>query len=257
MSLDEYPNKIEIYLKDIIINLQNSDAWKIQLTIAINIIYSKDTEEERVLHLNSDIIKFTSYSESNNVIKKLFKLLRSKYQVNLETSMKGSNFTFDSVQLMHYKCHKVEFKRDGSYIDSPNWLKNKKATINPKDQDDKCFQYVATVALNFDEIESRSERVSNIKLFMNKYNWEGINYPSKLDDSKTFEKNNAKISPTMFYTKEKEICPTCISNTNSTREKQIILLMISNEGKKGWHYLEVKHLSALLRGITSKHHGDF
>ena len=51
LSLDEYLNKIETYLRNIMINLQNSDIWKIQLTIAINFISSRDTEEERVLHL--------------------------------------------------------------------------------------------------------------------------------------------------------------------------------------------------------------
>ena len=63
MSLDEYPNKIETYLRNIIINLQNSDAWKIPLKIAKNFISSKDTEEERVMHLSSDNIKFISYSK--------------------------------------------------------------------------------------------------------------------------------------------------------------------------------------------------
>ena len=83
---------------------------------------------------------------------------------------------------MYYKRHKVNFKRGGLYIDSPNWIKTKKATINPKNKDNKCFQYAATVALNFEEIESRPEGVSNIKPFINKYDWEGINYPSKLDN---------------------------------------------------------------------------
>ena len=46
--------------------------------------------------------------------------------------MKGSFFIIDSVQLMYYKCHKVNFRRGGSYIDSPDWVKKKKATINPK-----------------------------------------------------------------------------------------------------------------------------
>ena len=49
-------------------------------------------------------------------------------------------------------------------------IKKKKATINSKNADDKCFQYAATVGLNYEEIESRPERVSNIKLFINKYN---------------------------------------------------------------------------------------
>ena len=86
LLLDEYLKKIETYLRNIIINLQNSDTWKTKLIIAINFIASKDTEEERVMHLSSDNIKFTSDSEVNDVMEKLFKLFRSKYQENLETS---------------------------------------------------------------------------------------------------------------------------------------------------------------------------
>ena len=67
---------------------------------------------------------------------------------------------------------------------------------------------------------------------------------SKIDDWKAFEKNNTTITLNTLYTKEKEILPAYISNHNSTREKQIILLMISNEEKEGWHYLAVKKLSA-------------
>ena len=119
LPVDEYLNKIETYLRNIITNLQNSDRWKIQLTIAINFNFSKDTEKECVMHLNTDNIKFTSYSEVNEVVNKIFRSLRSKYQESLETSMKGSNFVFDLVQLMYYKCHKVNFKRGGSYLDSP------------------------------------------------------------------------------------------------------------------------------------------
>ena len=93
--------------------------------------------------------------------------------------MKGNDFIFDSVQLMHYQCHKVNFKRGGSYIDSPDWIKKRKAKINPKNDNKKCFQYATTVALNYEEIKWNPERVSNIKPFINKYNWEKINYPSK------------------------------------------------------------------------------
>ena len=80
LPYDEYLNKIGTYLRNIIINLQNSDTWKIQLTIAINFISSKDTEEERVMHLNSDNVEFTSYNDANEVVNELFTSLRSKYQ---------------------------------------------------------------------------------------------------------------------------------------------------------------------------------
>ena len=81
------------------------------------------------------------------------------------------------------------------------------------------MERTATVSLNYREIESHPERVYYIKPFINKYNWEGINYPSKADDWKRFEKNNPTIALNVLYTKEKEILPAYISNHNSNREK--------------------------------------
>ena len=72
------------------------------------------------MHTRSDNIKFASYNDANEVVDELFESLCSRYQGNLETSMRGSDFIFDSVQLMYYKCHKVNFRRGGSYIDSPD-----------------------------------------------------------------------------------------------------------------------------------------
>ena len=77
------------------------------------------------MHLNSDDKKFTSYSEVNEVVNELFNSRRSKYQENLETSIKAGDFIFDLVQLMYYKRYKVNFKRGGLYIDSPNWIKKR------------------------------------------------------------------------------------------------------------------------------------
>ena len=76
LSLDEHLNKIKQYLRNISIfkiHIQNSDSWKIQLTITINFLSSKDSEEERAMHWYSDNIKFTSYSDANDLNEKLFK----------------------------------------------------------------------------------------------------------------------------------------------------------------------------------------
>ena len=77
------------------IDLQNSDTWKFQLTIAINFISSKDTEEECVVHSKSNNIKFTSYNNAIKVVDELFESLRSRFQRNIEISMRGSDFIFD------------------------------------------------------------------------------------------------------------------------------------------------------------------
>ena len=73
----------------------------------------------------SDNIKFTSYNNANEIVNELFESLLSRYQDNLETSMRGSDFIFYSVQLMYYKSHKVHIKCVGWYIDSPDCIKTK------------------------------------------------------------------------------------------------------------------------------------
>ena len=81
------------------------------------------------------------------------------------------------------------------YIDSPDCIKNKKAAINHiNKKDNKYFQYAVTVALNHEERGKYSKRITKIKPFINKYNWEEINFPSEEDDWKTIEKNNLTIA---------------------------------------------------------------
>ena len=76
--------------------------------------------------------------------------------------MRETEFVFDSVDSLYYKPHKISLNRSGSYIDSPKWLKNKNATTNPKNNDDKCFQYATTIALNHEQTKIHSDRISNI-----------------------------------------------------------------------------------------------
>ena len=104
-----------------------------------------------------------------------------------------------------------------------------------------------TVALNHEEIKKDLQRITRIKPFINKCKWERINLPAEKDDWENFEKNNARIAFNVLYAKKEKIYSAYVSKHNSNCGKQFILLIISN-GKK-WHYLAVKRLSALLRGI--------
>ena len=82
-----------------------------------------------------------------------------RYKKGLQEKIIGSDFIFESVDLLHYHLHKTSLKRGKSYIKSPEWLRNKEATINPKNNDDNCFQYATTVALNHQNIENHPERI--------------------------------------------------------------------------------------------------
>ena len=78
--------------------------------------------------------------------------------------------------------------------------KKRKATINSVNKkDNKCFQYDVTAALNHKNIGKHAEIVAKIKPFINKYKWEGTNFPSGKDDWEKFEKNNAAIALNVLY----------------------------------------------------------
>ena len=126
-------------------------------------------------------------SETDEVIEDLFESFLQKYQERLEESMRGSEFLYDSVDVLCSNLNKVSFSRGGTYIDSPKWLKSKKVAINPKNKDDKCFQYALTVALNCEQIKYHPERIPKIKPFIGQYNWKEIDFPSHGEDWKKFE----------------------------------------------------------------------
>ena len=75
----EHFDKTKPYLRDTIINLQKPDTWKVQLTIAINFISSKDFDEKCVMHSKSDNIEFMSFDNANEVVNELFESLLSRY----------------------------------------------------------------------------------------------------------------------------------------------------------------------------------
>ena len=86
--------------------------------------------------------------------------------------MKGNAFVFDYVHLLYYKCHKINPICGGSYTNSPDWINNKKAIINPiNKKQNKCFEYAVTVVLNHEEIAKHFERITKFKSFINRYNW--------------------------------------------------------------------------------------
>ena len=78
LSVKECLGKIKPYLRDIIINLQKSDTWKFQLTIAIYFISSNGVDEEHVMYSKSNNIEFMSYDKANEVVNKIFESLLSR-----------------------------------------------------------------------------------------------------------------------------------------------------------------------------------
>ena len=199
LSIKEYLNMIKPYLRDIINDYktrglvryhsgnktwveETSSEWKIQVTTAANFISSKDSDETRTMHSKRNNVEIMMSSETDEIIEDLFESFLQKCQKGLEESLRGGEFAYDSFDALYYNLDKVSLSKGGSYIDSPHWLKNKKATINTKNKDDKCFQYALIVALNYEQIKYYPERISKIKPFIDKYNWKKTDCPSHSKD---------------------------------------------------------------------------
>ena len=145
LSIKKYLDMIKPYLSDIINDRKTQGAWrihsgntvterrtqsewKIQLTMAINCISSKDSDETRTMRGKSNNVEIMMSSETDEIMKELFK---SFFQ-ELKEKMKGGEFTFEAVAALYYGLNKIRLSRGGSHIGSPKWLENRKATINPK-----------------------------------------------------------------------------------------------------------------------------
>ena len=238
LSLIEYLDLIKPYLEDLINEMKNKGEWKLQLTAKISFVSSKPgSNETRLIYDRSDAIEFINGSETEEITEFLYRSLLQNYNDNLQEKMKGSDFVYSGINYFYYDLNRVSIFKGGSYIESPKWLKDKKATVNQKNDDFKCFQYAITLALNFDKISNHPERVAKVKFFIDNYNWNNINFPSNKKDWNRFEVNNKNIALNILYvpfkTRKTEIAYK--SKYNLVRDNQVILLMISNG--ENWHYL--------------------
>ena len=192
-SAEQYLVKIKPYLRDLINEHKTPESgeWKIQLNMHTSFISSKGTGETRNINILSDNEKIMWAYKTKDIVNNFFISLKNNYQSEEQIMRNGSDFKFERIDRFDYKLHKIKLRRGGSYIESPRWIRNKRATINPKnvdDDDNDCFEHSLIAALNYQNIKNHPERVSNLKPFINDCNWEGIYIPSHQDGQEESEK---------------------------------------------------------------------
>ena len=145
-----------------------------------------------------------------------------------------------------------------SELNSLGWLRSKKEPIiNNNNNNNNNFQDALDDALNYQNIEIHSERISKLKPYFNNYNCEGIDFPAGPKEWIKSEKNNKTIALNVLYIPRntKTISVAYRSEYNNKRKKQVSLLLINNG--ENFNYLAVTNLSALFKRISSDHDRDF
>ena len=100
--------------------------------MAINFISSKDSDGTRTMHTKSSNVEIMIGSETDEIIEDLFESFLQKYQEGLEESMRGSEFVYDSIDVLYYNLNKVSLSRGRSFTYSPKWLKKQKGNNKSK-----------------------------------------------------------------------------------------------------------------------------
>ncbi|XP_057310212.1 uncharacterized protein LOC130648190 [Hydractinia symbiolongicarpus] len=138
--------------------------------------------------------------------------------------------------------HKLQLTRGSSYIDLPAWILREKAVINPRNEDEECFKWALIAAMHHGEIANNPQRISNLRPFVDQYNWEGFEFTVALNKIGKFEEQNPECAVNMLFVSDKTIYIGHRSEYNIKRDKQANLLMITDGESK--YYTAVKSESA-------------
>ena len=173
-------------------------------------------------------------------------------EIDMTEMAEGSGWRFEKVIKLVLHTTRWDTINAGSYIELPQALKNKKAIINMKNQDDKCFMWSVLRALNLKD--KNNERIDNeLKSKVDILNMQGIQYPVDFRGIDRFESQNPEISITVLgYNKDERVYTLKVSEYTGC--KHDIVLLLIKDGKKS-HYCLVKNLSALLASQINNHKG--
>ena len=239
MDPDTHFNRIKSQLIVTLKKESKGRSVKVQTTTWIRF---KQDEELVELAFNSRMTDVHNLSEVEEIVDEMINHMKEQVE-NL--ALLNSRFVFDEFLFMNIDFHQLNLTRGSSYIPLPQWLDNKKAIINPCNEDQECFKWAVIAASRWEEIGKNPQRISNLKKSEKDFDWSGIKFPVSVKDTKGFEIKN-RISINLLAIEDRDIY---ICRKGGNYERAINLMIIDN------HYVAIKSLSRLLSSKNSKHKG--
>ena len=243
------PEKFLEHAKPPIINIFNSNR-NIKTILYLHVLMSQGEIIQEFAFHSKGLKLILEGTDENEIYDEMVEEILE--EIDMARDAEGSGWRFEKVEKLVLHTTRWEPVNAGSYIELPQELKNRKAIINMKNQDDKCFMWCVLRALN--PKDKNTERIDNdLKNKVDTLNMEGIQYPVSLRGIDRFEHLNPEISITVLgYNKEEKVYPLKVSKYTGC-EHDIVLLLIK-DGEKS-HYCLVKNISALLSSqINNNNH---
>ena len=160
-------------------DLPKPNHYKVQLILWTE--WFKDNNKiEKII--NSRMV--TVYQNTNLVYNTLVHSVLNMLEV---LNFPRSGFSLKKVLYMDVDFHKIHLVRGGSYVELDKWIADKKAIINTKNDDNKCFKWAVIVAVHKPD---HPERMSSLKKYENKFDWSGLTFPMDINKIDLFENRN-------------------------------------------------------------------
>ena len=248
-NLNLGPKEFLEYGKPPIINIFNSNR-NIKTILYLHVKMTQGEREVEFAFHYKGLKLILEGTDENDIYDEMVEEILE--EIDMARDGEGSGWRFEKVIKLILHTTRWDPLNAGSYIELPQELKNKKAIINMKNQDDKCFMWSVLRALN--PKDNHPERVDNdLKNKVDTLNMQGIQYPVSFRGIDRFESQNPEISITVLgYNKDERVYPLKVSKYTGCKH-DIVLLLIKDEEKS--HYCLVKNTSALLALQINNHKG--
>ena len=246
-NLNLGPNDFLEYGKPPIINIFNSNR-NIKTILYLHVKMSQGERIKEFAFHSKGLKLILDGTNENDIYDEMVEEILE--EIDMARDAEGSGWRFEKVIKLVLHTTRWDPVNAGSYIELPQALKNRKAIINMKNQDDKCFMWSVLRALN--PKDKNAERIDNdLKSKVDILNMEGIQYPVSLRGIDRFEHLNPEISITVLgYNEEEKVYPLKVSKYTGCKHDIVLLLIKDGENS---HYCLVKNISALLSSQINNH----
>ena len=192
MDVDTFSNRIRKELIELIEQeLKTRTSARIQRTAWIRFVRDDEEGQERVeLAFNSLMTSVYRGSEMDQIVDGM--TANMKFQIE-NPALLNSRFVFDEFLYLDINFHQLNLTKSSSYLPLPDWLASKKAIVNPHNNNEECFKWSVITVENAGMKDP--QRVSNLRKFMDNYDWSGLEFPVSIKDIGKFEtRNNISVN---------------------------------------------------------------